>query len=85
MFRPAFRSVFRQSGPAQRRTIANEASLNAGAETEFMKSRKAVADHAGHSAELWRKLTYVYYSLTRHSEGRGRRKMKAKPLNKESH
>ena len=59
MFRPAFRTILRQSGPAQRRTIANEASLNAGADTEFIKSRKAVEDHAGHSAELWRKITSV--------------------------
>ncbi|GAA6061732.1 hypothetical protein JCM10212_000465 [Sporobolomyces blumeae] len=58
MFRPAFRTLLRQSAPAQRRTIANDATLNSGAETEFIKSRKAVADHAGHSAELWRKITY---------------------------
>ncbi|GAA5916638.1 cytochrome c oxidase subunit VIa [Sporobolomyces salmoneus] len=58
MLRPAFRTLLRQVAPAQRRTIANEASLNAGAETEFIKSRKAVEDHAGHSAELWRKITY---------------------------
>ncbi|GAA5869792.1 hypothetical protein JCM16303_001794 [Sporobolomyces ruberrimus] len=58
MFRPAFRSILRQAAPAQRRTIANEASASAGAETEFIKSRKAVADHAAHSSELWRKITY---------------------------
>ncbi|GAA5932416.1 cytochrome c oxidase subunit VIa [Sporobolomyces koalae] len=58
MFRLASRTIRRQAAPAQRRTITNEASLNAGADTEFIKSRKAVEDHAGHSAELWRKITY---------------------------
>lgn len=57
----AFRTAARVQGA--RRAFAT-AAPEAGAAHDFIKAREAVAEHAKHSAELWRKITYaVSHSL----------------------
>ncbi|GAA5995710.1 cytochrome c oxidase subunit VIa [Rhodotorula paludigena] len=51
----AFRTAARVQGA--RRAFAT-AAPEAGAAHDFIKAREAVAEHAKHSAELWRKITY---------------------------
>ncbi|GAA5999000.1 hypothetical protein JCM11641_001400, partial [Rhodosporidiobolus odoratus] len=55
MFRAAFQAASRASA-AGRRTFATAAPGQTSA-NEFEATRAAVAEHAKHSAELWRKIT----------------------------
>lgn len=58
-------AAFRNAGRAAVRASRSYATAAPGAENTnaFLASRKAVEDHAKHSADLWRKITCVYNSL----------------------